>query len=1173
MKEFFTTWLFLFLSFYSFSQTPGVKWTKYLQKSLYSQGFYDAKATSDNGYIIVGSDTDFSFNKTQIVKKVWGNQSWIVKLDNNGNTIWNKNISGYHSGLTSVVQASDGGFVATGFDHDTSRFQILKYSSSGNLLWQKFYGGSFDDVGYNIIKTGNSGYLLSGYTESNDGNVTGNHSPGTADAWLVKTDSNGDIVWKKCFGGTGGDTAFAAVQTIDKGFVIVGSSNSNNGDLTGNNGLSDAWIFKIDSLGNLQWQKNYGGSGFDAFRGVVTNADGSFIVSGSTTSTSATSNGNKGKADVWVAKISSTGNLIWSKGFGGSEDEMGLSVVSTQDNSYLITGFTESNNADVTGNNGLADEWLIKVSDDGNLVWQRCIGTNKNEIGMAVIYNAENDYAIGGFGEPVSPGPFDASDGLFVRLGNTAHIKGNFLSPTPINSGLVRAVKAGAEYAVIPVNYTFNIDVEPGTYNLSYSFPNPYFTVTPSSATISVPNYFDTATIYFIVQPIPGQRDLTISAFALNPARPGFNHSYKLVYKNIGTDIVPSGTVLFKKDSRLNFVSASPPISSSSGDTLKWNYSNLNPFDSASITINFQVPAPPTVNINDTLNSLAIITPVAGDLTPSDDTVIIKQRVIGSYDPNDKDENFSRLITLPDIAKGSFINYIIRFQNTGTDTAFDVTVRDTLDSKLDWNSFEMIASSHSYQLSINNKSNLSWKFSDIKLVDSIHNEPRSHGFIAYRIKPLTTLTIGDTIHNSASIYFDFNLPVKTNITGTVVSNPTSTPPPTITSFTPTSGGAGTSITITGTNFTGATAVNFGGVAASSFTVNSATSITAVLGTGTSGNVSITTPGGTASIAGFTFIPPPTITSFGPSSAATGTSVTITGTNFTGATAVSFGGIAASSYTVNSSTSITAVVGTGASGNIAVTTPGGTATIADFLFFPAPTITSFTPSSGATGTSITITGTNFTGATAVNFGGVQASSFTVNSPTSITAVVGNGGPGSITVTTPGGTATMAGFTFIPAPSITSFTPTSGSAGTSITITGTNLTGATTINFGGVVASSFVVNSSTSITAVVGAGASGNVNVTTPGGTASIAGFTFIPLPTITSFTPSSGGMGTSITITGNNFTGTTAVNFGGVAASSFTVNSATIITAVVGTGASGNITITTPGGTVSIAGFTFNTVTG
>jgi uncharacterized repeat protein (TIGR01451 family) len=844
MKKPFGILLFCFLSVYSLSQVPGVKWSKYIQKSFLGQCFYDAKPTSDNGYILVGSDTNYLFDKTAIIKKVLGQYSWIVKLDNNGNTIWNKSIQGYASGLTSVVQASDGGFVATGFGeqlvplYDTSRVQILKYSSSGNLLWQKFYGGTADDVAYSIIKTNNTGYLVAGFANSNNGDVAGNHSPGIADAWLIKTDMNGNIVWKKCFGGTSYDTAFAAVQAPDKSFVVVGASSSNNGDLSGNNGLSDAWIFKIDSLGNLQWQRNYGGAGFDAFRGIVVNADGTFTVAGATTSPTATSNGNKGKTDVWVAKISANGDLIWSKGFGGEEHEMGLSIVPTQDNSYLINGFTESNNADVNGNNGLSDMWLIKISDGGNLVWQKCVGTNKNEIGMAVIYNAENDYSIGGVGEPVSPGPFDVSDGFFAKLGNTAHIRGNLISATTINNGLFKAVNGGTEYAAVPINNTFKIDVEPGTYTATYSFPNPYFTVTPSSSTITLSNYFDTVQVNFTVQPIPAQRDLTISAFALNPARPGFNHSYHLTYKNIGTDIVPSGVILFKKDSRLNFVSANPPISSSNGDTLKWNYSNLNPFDSASITINFQVPAPPAVNINDTLKSLAIITPVIGDLTPSDDTVIIKQRVIGSYDPNDKDENFSRLITLPDIAKGSFINYIIRFQNAGTDTAFDVTIRDTLDSKLDWGTFEMIASSHSYQLSINNQSKLSWKFSDIKLVDSIRNEPKSHGYIAYRIKPVNTLTIGDTIHNTASIYFDFNLPVRTNSVNTVVVQP----PPTITSFTPASGGAGTSITLTGTNFNGATAVSFGGVAASSLTVNSATSITAVVGTGASGNVSVTYSG-------------------------------------------------------------------------------------------------------------------------------------------------------------------------------------------------------------------------------------------------------------------------------------------------------------------------------------------
>lgn len=394
----------------------------------------------------------------------------------------------------------------------------------------------------------------------------------------------------------------------------------------------------------------------------------------------------------------------------------------------------------------------------------------------------------------------------------------------------------------------------------------------------------------------------------------------------------------------------------------------------------------------------------------------------------------------------------------------------------------------------------------------------------------------------------------------------------IASFAPVSGAAGTVITITGVNFSLATAVSFGGTPCTSFTVVNPTTITAVVGTGASGNVSVTTPGGTASLSGFTYLATPTITSFTPASGVNGATVTITGTNFTGATAVSFGGTPAISFTVVNATTITAVVSTGASGSVSVTTPGGTGTLAGFTFIGGPAITSFVPSSAGTGTTITITGSNFTGATAVSFGGTAASSFAVVNATTITAVVSTGASGNVSVTTPGGTTALAGFTFVPAPGIASFTPLSGAVGATVTITGSNFTGTTAVSFGGTTASSFNVVNSTTITAVVGAGTSGNVSVTTPGGTVTLAGFTFISGPGISSFTPLSGATGATITITGSNFTGATVVSFGGTPAASFTVVNATTITAEIGAGASGSVSVTTPGGTVSLPGFTFDVVT-
>ncbi|MEI6142357.1 MAG: FG-GAP-like repeat-containing protein, partial [Mariniphaga sp.] len=299
------------------------------------------------------------------------------------------------------------------------------------------------------------------------------------------------------------------------------------------------------------------------------------------------------------------------------------------------------------------------------------------------------------------------------------------------------------------------------------------------------------------------------------------------------------------------------------------------------------------------------------------------------------------------------------------------------------------------------------------------------------------------------------------------------------------------------------------------------------------------------------IPVPTISSFSPSTVAAGATVTITGNYFTGTTAVSFGGMTATSFNVVSATSILAVVAIGTSGSVSVTTQYGTGTLAGFTYVPPPTITSFTPVSAGTGLTVTITGTNFTGASAVSFGGTAATSFNVVSATSITALVATGTSGTVSLTTPGGTATLAGYTYVPTPTITSFTPVSAVTGANVTITGTNFTGATTVSFGGTAATSFNIDSATSITAIVANGTSGTVSVTTPGGTATLDGFSFVPPPIIiTSFTPASGAIGSSVTITGTNFNTTAEQNivFFGATRAVVTAASATSLTVTVPLGA-------------------------
>ncbi len=421
------------------------------------------------------------------------------------------------------------------------------------------------------------------------------------------------------------------------------------------------------------------------------------------------------------------------------------------------------------------------------------------------------------------------------------------------------------------------------------------------------------------------------------------------------------------------------------------------------------------------------------------------------------------------------------------------------------------------------------------------------------------------------------------VTVTVLSNA-----PTVTSISPTAGptAGSTSVVITGTSFSGASAVAFGATPATSYTIDSATQITATspAGTGTV-DVTVTTPAGTSATSAadqFTYVAAPTVTSISPSAgpAAGGTSVIITGTNLSGATAVSFGGAAATGFTVNSATQITATspAGTGTI-DVRVTTSGGTSATSaadQFTYVPAPTVTSISPTAGPTGggTTVTITGTNLSGATAVTFGATAATGFTVNSTTQITATSPAGtGTVDVRVTTSGGTsATSAAdqFTYVPAPTVTSITPTAGptGGGTTVTITGTGFSGTTAVTFGATAATSFTVNSAIQITATSPAGTGTiDIRVTTTGGTSATTAadhFTYVAAPTVTSISPSAGptGGGTSIVITGTGFSGTTAVTFGATAATGFTVNSATQITATSPAGSAGtvDVRVTTSGGT-------------
>lgn len=395
--------------------------------------------------------------------------------------------------------------------------------------------------------------------------------------------------------------------------------------------------------------------------------------------------------------------------------------------------------------------------------------------------------------------------------------------------------------------------------------------------------------------------------------------------------------------------------------------------------------------------------------------------------------------------------------------------------------------------------------------------------------------------------------------------------PTISSIFPLTGGAGTKVTITGTNLTSATRLSLGGNPVSNFKVESATTLTTVLDENArSGYFAVTTLGGTATgQQSFTYYNPPVLASASIMSANTGATVTLTGSNLNAVTAVSFGGVPAASFKLISETTLSAVVASGASGDIAVSNPGGSAALTGFTYISdKPIITSVSELKGSTGSIILIKGTNFKDFVEVSFGGVSAQSFTINSTKLITAVVGKGASGAIVVKTLKGTASYDGFIFIEPPVIASFSPLSAATGAQVTIKGSNLTEVNSVTFGGTPAASFIVVSAELITAVVGTGKSGPVEVKSPFGWAGSKGFTFLEPPAISSVAPAIGVQGTAVTLTGTNLSAVTAVSFGNQPAASFQIINDNAIIAVVGNGASGLIEVSSPAGKASIKDFLF-----
>ena len=371
--------------------------------------------TSDGGYAIVGFTKSIDGDITTHFMEE--NDYWVAKLDTNGTLLWSKTYGGTQDDRAEAISStSDGGFVISGYsrssDVDVSQNAgfydqwIVKLDASGNIQWEKSFGFSGSDQSFDVIQTSDGGYFTTGFLDvsasGGQGNLNrtsniGNPEHGVGEFWCHKLDSSGNVVWSRYFGGSNNDRSYSVLETNDNHFLLVGSSESTDFDITNSKGSYDFWAVKVSNSGDLIWQKSYGGSGIEIAYDAVKTNDGNYIIVGDTRSSDGDVSTLKGSADFWVIKINDTdGSLLWERTYGGTDFESARAIIKTQSGDYAITGSSKSDTVDLTLNYGQNDVWVIKINDSGNLLWEKNFGGSQLDFSYGIVESTNEALIVAG---------------------------------------------------------------------------------------------------------------------------------------------------------------------------------------------------------------------------------------------------------------------------------------------------------------------------------------------------------------------------------------------------------------------------------------------------------------------------------------------------------------------------------------------------------------------------------------------------------------------------------------------------------------------------------------------------------------------------------------------------------------------------------------------------------
>jgi len=358
------------------SDPPIIHWNKTYGGTSDDRG-ESIQQTSDGGYVIAGETWSFGAG---------GPDFYLAKTDADCNIQWNKTYGGpLYDQAYSVIQTSDGGYALSGrtgsYGAGFYDFWLVKTDASGNMQWNKTYGGSNEEEASSVLEAFDGGYVLAGYTNS--------YGAGGYDFWLVKTDGLGNAQWNKTYGGIGLDLAYSASQTADGGYIVAGYTSSVAGM-----GL-EIWLVKTDSDGNQQWAQNYGGVSDDVAYSVRQTSDGGYVAAGWTNSFGA------GGRDYLIVKTDGSGDHQWNKTYGGAMRDEVYSLIQSGDGGYLLAGPTWSFGA------GSADFWLIKTDEVGDAEWNITLGGANEDFATSVRQASDAGYIIAGYTSSFGAGSYD----------------------------------------------------------------------------------------------------------------------------------------------------------------------------------------------------------------------------------------------------------------------------------------------------------------------------------------------------------------------------------------------------------------------------------------------------------------------------------------------------------------------------------------------------------------------------------------------------------------------------------------------------------------------------------------------------------------------------------------------------------------------------------------------